>query len=125
MVALGGDGEHAGRDGEAFTDWDDTRRRAAAGDPAARRPAGLRSRGRRLGAARRARPWSSRHGLKRPMARLGLLVALDVRLLHDAPPSSTTRVYRRSMSSTAKKTARATPPSPPWIPPRPSGVKIM
>jgi mannose-6-phosphate isomerase-like protein (cupin superfamily) len=23
MVALGGDGEHTGRDGEAFTDWDD------------------------------------------------------------------------------------------------------
>src|SRR5256885_2379867 len=23
MIALGGDGEHAGRDGEAFTDWDD------------------------------------------------------------------------------------------------------
>ena len=25
MVALGGDGEHVGRDGEAFTDWDDER----------------------------------------------------------------------------------------------------
>ena len=25
MVALGGDGEHVGRDGEAFTDWGDTR----------------------------------------------------------------------------------------------------
>lgn len=25
MVALGGDGEHTGRDGEAFSDWDDTR----------------------------------------------------------------------------------------------------
>ena len=25
MVALGGDGEHTGRDGEAFTSWDDTR----------------------------------------------------------------------------------------------------
>ena len=24
MVALGGDGEHTGRDGEAFADWDDT-----------------------------------------------------------------------------------------------------
>ena len=24
MVALGGDGEHVGRDGEAFTDWSDT-----------------------------------------------------------------------------------------------------
>jgi mannose-6-phosphate isomerase-like protein (cupin superfamily) len=23
MVALGGDGEHTGRDGEAFADWDD------------------------------------------------------------------------------------------------------
>jgi mannose-6-phosphate isomerase-like protein (cupin superfamily) len=23
LVALGGDGEHTGRDGEAFTDWDD------------------------------------------------------------------------------------------------------
>lgn len=25
LVALGGDGEHTGRDGEAFADWDDAR----------------------------------------------------------------------------------------------------
>ena len=85
MVALGGDGEHTGRDGQAFTSWDDTQGAPPQEIPLPDDLPELARRQRRRLVQPEGRALVVAAELEAPVARLRLLVALDVHVLHDAP----------------------------------------
>ena len=121
-------GEHAGRDGEAWTDWDSPlqrSRRRRSRCPTTCRPSSRAtvSGGRLVQPEGRALVVAAE--LEAPLA----LPATPRRPRRPRPPRRRRARARArmaaSMSSTAKKTYGAEPASPPWIPPRPAGVWIM
>ena len=105
MVALGGDGRARRPRRPGVHLLGRRAGRAAAGDPAARRPARSSRAVRRAGGwcSPKGEPWSSRQSLKRPW-RAWDSSSPSTSTSSTTPPSSRTRSIAASMSSTAKKT---------------------